>query len=447
MHIQERELTVPASPRDPEYLDAVRAALRAGLSRSEIPIRLSVTASTGRASELEVGVLGRALPVIPPGRGLLDFRPRSGGNAEQFNVALIVPTGIGARVGGHAGDATPVARALAGLCDHLITHPNVVNASDINEMTPNTLYVEGSVLDRLLLGTAGLRRVRANRLLVVIGAHDEEFVTHGTINAVNAARSTLGADCRVVVMEEPFRMAAGRSESGRAVGRIENLDALCAALDQAGDDYDAIAIASAVDLPMEDFRAYFDAAGEIGNPWGGVEAMLTHAVSLLYGKPSAHAPMLESRETLEYDMGVVDPRMGAEAVSMAFLNSVLKGLHTSPAIVTEESEMRLPHALSAEDVSCLVIPVGCLGLATLGALRQGIPVIAVRENESLMRNDLARLPWRDGQYREVENYWEAAGVLAAMKAGVDPATMRRPMREVPMERHKLGAGSIQQRAS
>ncbi len=446
MHIRERELTVPASPRHPDYLDAVRAALREHLDHSETPIRISVTASTPRASELEVGVLRNPLPVISPARGLLDFRPRSGENAEQFNVVLVVPTGIGASVGGHAGDATPVARALAGLCDCLITHPNVVNASDINEMTPNTLYVEGSVLDRLLLGTAGLRRVRANRILVVVGAHEEEFVTNGTINAVNAARSTLGADCRIVVMEEPFRMAAERSGSGRAVGSIENLDALCAVLDQAGDGYDAVAIASAVDLPMEDFRAYFDAAGDLSNPWGGVEAMLTHAVSLLYGKPSAHAPMLESREALEYDVGVVDPRMGAEAVSMAFLNSVLKGLHTSPAIVTEESEMRLPHALAAEDVSCLVIPAGCLGLATIGALRQGIPVIAVRENESLMRNDLTCLPWRDGQYREAENYWEAAGILAAMKAGVDPATMRRPMQEASMERHKPGAESIRRQA-
>ena len=446
MRIEERELTVPVSPRQPDYLEAVRAALRERLDRSEIPVRLAVTASTPRASELEVGVLRRALPVIPPPRGLLDFRPRAGENAERFNVALVVPTGIDASVGGHAGDATPVARALAGLCDRLITHPNVVNASDLNEMTPNTLYVEGSVLDRLLLGAAGLRRVRANRILVVIGAHEEEFVTHGAVNAVNAARSTLGADCRIVVMEEPFRMAAGRAGSGRAVGAIENLDALCAALDQAGGDYDAVAIASAVDLPMEDFRAYFDGAGKIGNPWGGVEAMLTHAVSLLYGKPAAHAPLLESREALEYDVGVVDPRMGAEAVSMAFLNSVLKGLHASPAIVAEEDEMRRPHALAAEDVSCLVIPAGCLGLATLGALRQGIPVIAVRENESLMRNDLTQLPWRDGQYREAENYWEAAGILAAMKAGVDPAAMRRPMREASMESRKPGAGSIRRQA-
>ena len=64
----------------------------------------------------------------------------------------------------------------------------------------------------------------------------------------------------------------------------------------------------------------------------------------------------------------------------------------------------------------------------LAALAQGIPVIAVRENRSIMRNDLARLPWARGQLRIVENYWEAAGVVAALRAGLDPDSVRRPIR-------------------
>ena len=87
-----------------------------------------------------------------------------------------MPTGIGAELGGHAGDAGPVARLLAEVSDTLILHPNVVNASDINEMPANALYVEGSVITRLLLGTAGLLPVRSNRVLVVIDAHPDEFL-------------------------------------------------------------------------------------------------------------------------------------------------------------------------------------------------------------------------------------------------------------------------------
>lgn len=433
MHVRETELTIPAAPRSRDYLDSIRSALRRRLRPSETPLRIAVTASDRRSSMLEFGVLRGSLSRLRPDHKLLDFRPRLGETADRFNVVLSVPTGINASIGGHAGDAAPVARALAGLCDRLITHPNVVNASDLNEMTPNTLYVEGGTLDRLLMGTAGLREVRANRILAVVGAHREEFVRNATINAVGAARSTLGIDCRVVVMEEPFAMAADRSGTGRAVGRIDNLEALCAILERSRDDYDAVAVASPIDLPVEEIWEYFSAGGATINPWGGVEAMLTHAVSSMYDVPSAHAPMLESQEVLHHDPDVVDPRMAAEAVSMTFLNCALKGLHNSPAIVTEESGLHLPSVISAEDIACLIIPSGCLGLPVIAALKQGIRVIAVRENENLMRNDLRDLPWREGQYHEVDNYWEAAGILAAVKAGVKPEAMRRPLAATSVE--------------
>jgi len=81
-----------------------------------------------------------------------------------------------------------------------------------------------------------------------------------------------------------------------------------------------------------------------------------------------------------------------------------------------------------------VIPDNCLGLPTLAALEQGIPVIAVRENVNLMKNDLEALPWANGQFHMVENYWEAAGVLSALKTGIDPSAIRRPLRPIALER-------------
>ncbi len=170
------------------------------------------------------------------------------------------------------------------------------------------------------------------------------------------------------------------------------------------------------------------------NPWGGVESMLTHVISSLYNVPSAHAPMLESQDVLDIETGIVDPRMAAEVISVTFLQCVLKGLQRSPKIVTDEAAMREPGVLTARDVSCLVIPDGCLGLPTLAALEQGIPVIAVRENTNLMKNDLTALPWAQGQLHIVENYWEAAGVLSALKAGIDPMAVRRPLPAVAVEK-------------
>ena len=100
--------------------------------------------------------------------------------------------------------------------------------------------------------------------------------------------------------------------------------------------------------------------------------------------------------------------------------------------------------LTARDIACLVIPDGCVGLPTLAALEQGIPVIAVRENKNLMDNDLTSLPWSPGQLHIVENYWEAAGVMAAVKAGIDPWVVRRPLSPIAVEMSKESAASPEQ---
>ena len=49
-----------------------------------------------------------------------------------MNTVVIIPTGIGCEIGGHAGDATPVIKLLANISNNLITHPNAVNALNTN---------------------------------------------------------------------------------------------------------------------------------------------------------------------------------------------------------------------------------------------------------------------------------------------------------------------------
>ena len=90
--------------------------------------------------------------------------------------------------------------------------------------------------------------------------------------------------------------------------------------------------------------------------------------------------------------------------------------------------------LTAADVSCLVIPDGCVGLPTLAALEQGIPVIAVRENRNRMRNELGKLPFGPGKLFIAENYPEAVGIMTALKAGVALSSVRRPLAETKISR-------------
>ncbi|MCH8310582.1 MAG: DUF3326 domain-containing protein [Chloroflexi bacterium] len=432
MRIAERSLQI-STRWGHDMLSDIRNSISERLDDDSTPVRFIVSESSERSMSCELGFLeptdSETLPTMPD---IFDMVKRPWENTDSFNAVLIVPTGIGAEIGGHAGDATPVARVLAQVCDTLITHPNVVNASDINEMPENSLYVEGSVLTRLLMGTVGLRRTRSNRVLVALDAfHDARWVD-SAINAVNAARSTYGLETPgVVVLDEPLRLVSKYADSGRATGEVVGLDGLLRAFDQQKGRFDAVAVASAIEVPVAWHMEYFTSGGEMVNPWGGVEALLTHTTSSIYNIPTAHAPMMESDEVVAVDPGVVDPRMAAEIISITFLQCVLKGLQRSPRIITDRQNMTAPGTITAADVSCLVIPDGCIGLPTLAALEQGISVIAVRENRNLMRNDLTNMPWNEGQLHIVENYWEAAGVMAALRAGMSPKSVRRPLGPVP----------------
>lgn len=427
MRITEQILTFPIQSSTPDFLDQMRDALSFPASSETVPVRFAVTQSEPAACECEIGILEglRSEVISVP---LFRFRERERIRHDSFNVVFIVPTGIGAAIGGHAGDATPAVRMFASICDNLITHPNAVNASDLNEMTENTLYVEGSVLTRFLMGTVGLGKVRSNRVLTIIDNHPEDLFVHDAVNAVSAARASFGLNCtKVIKMEQPVRLSTRYTDSGRTVSQIDNFEALYDVLEKERNHFDAVAVASVIDVPEDYHQDYFVAGGELANPWGQAEALLTHTISALFNVPSAHSPMLETREIANADVGIVEPRLAAEAVSMAFLHCVLKGLHRSPSIILDPNEIKYGAGLCAEDVDCLVIPSGCLGLPTYAALHQRIPVIAVRENTNLMQNDLSTLPWTAGQFFEVDNYFEAAGLVAAMRAGIDPLTARRPL--------------------
>ena len=431
MRLFEQELEIAIAPKRQELLSYFRDALDRALPDDLSPVRFAVTGTNNGHYHAEIGVLGDQALTKLAHPSIFRFVRRPIERTDAFNLVLLVPTGIGAEIGGHAGDAGPVAKLLAELCDTIITHPNVVNASDINEIPDNGLYVEGSVISRLLMGTLGLQRTRSNRVLVVIDAHEDQLFVNAAVNAVNGARSAYGFQCpRIIQLDPPIRLRTQYATSGRAVGSIEGFDQLFSTLKLYRQEYDSIALSSVIDVPHEYHRKYFDHAGTMTNPWGGVEAILTHALSTLLDVPSAHSPMFESREIANVDPGVVEPRMAAEAVSLTFLQCVLKGLHQSPRIVTDSDAMNQPGVITASDVSCLVIPDGCLGLPTLAALEQRIPVIAVRENRNLMRNDLSSLPWAAGMFHTVTNYWEAAGLIAALKAGIAPDSVRRPLQSV-----------------
>ena len=320
---------------------------------------------------------------------------------------LIIPTGIGAEIGGHAGDGNPVAKLIASCCDKLITHPNVVNASDINEMTENTLYVEGSILDRFLEGEIELEEVRSNRILVVTNSP----IKHDTINAVSAGRTTIGIDAEILVLETPLQMIS-RMDDGIAKGEVNGWREL---IDQVKNyQFDALAIHTPIEVEREIAMNYYQNGGV--NPWGGVEAIASKLIANEIDKPVAHAPLEnvspDDKEFYAIFDRVMDPRLAAEAISNCYLHSVLKGLSRAP---------RIGRGLSVNQVDFLLTPINCFGRPHKACLKRNVPIIAVEENKTYLNDPMPE------EFIIVENYLESIGVIQSIRSGIDPRSVRRPL--------------------
>lgn len=342
-------------------------------------------------------------------------------NTDSFTAVLIIPTGIDAEIGGHCGDGSALARYIAPMCDTLITHPNVVNAADFNEMPDNTLYVEGSTITRLLMGQIGLRKVRSNSICVIMDTSPHQYINTEIVNAVSTARVTLGIDCDVLEIPNVVHYTTQYSGSGRVVGQITNLEFLFQAIEKIQNTYDVFGLTSYIEIPEGMEIAYFHEDGMI-NPWGGIEAMLTHACVENFRKPFAHSPIgtVEEIYAKIKQIGIVDPRKAAETASITYLNCILKGLYKSPKIVSFDE------GINVCDISCVIMPDRCIGLPVLACIEQDIPLIVVNNN-NIMQNDLNQLPFNKKKIFRANNYLEAVGLMNLIKSGVSIDSIQRPI--------------------
>lgn len=330
-----------------------------------------------------------------------------------MNVVFIVPTGIGCEIGGHSGDAAPAAKLIASICDVLLVHPNVVNASDINEQTENMLYIEGSILDKFLEGQIGLEEIYSNKILVAVNSPVKPEV----VNAVSAARSTIGADIEIVELKIPIKMTASVIDR-KASGEIFNLDEAVQQVSQY--DFDVLVVNTPIEANDDEIMDYLTRDGGT-NIWGGVEAKLSKLMSEKLNKPVIHAPV-ENSEVFKTFNEIVDPRKAAEMVSVCYLHSCLKGGHVAPKISLKDS------AYWNTDIDFLITPVNVVGRPHFACLKAGIPIIAVKENKTVLNDSMP------DDFIIVENYLEAAGVISAKRAGVSLASIRRPLERTKIER-------------
>jgi hypothetical protein len=339
---------------------------------------------------------------------------------------MIVPTGIGARIGGYAGDANPAAKLLAKASDVLITHPNVVNAGVITDIPNNIMVVEGYFLDRFFAGQLVLRPNLKHKIAVVMDSTASEEERELNLNCMNAARHVYGMDIieEVFYTDEPVE-----ANDLRQVKNHRTLIEACVKARSVGAT--ALAVLCVLDEEVASNASKNYSQGKGYDPIGQIEAKISHLVAQLTLLPCAHAPILRSVTAslgeAQQSRVQVAPRVAAEYLSDCFLASVLKCLQASPGIIPSPQYTRLftsdytnpedlklfqkPGDITVTDLSNLVVPYdSCNGTPMVEAWKSEVTVVCVANNTTNLE-DTAEL--HGVPHVLVSNYLEAAGYILA----------------------------------
>jgi hypothetical protein len=359
--------------------------------------------SRGITCEIATARLARSPPEPEPAPD-----PRT--SRSERPVAIVIPTGIGARVGGFIGDAGPIVQAFEEVCDAVVTHPNVVNGAGLLGLR-RSYYTDGFLLDRFFEGTSCLGLPVHGPIGVVLDQLDDRERARA-LNAVHAARAVAGVDLGpIVTTADPVRACVVKTDYGHFIGRVENPETLLSAADRARSvGARALAVVTQIDgVSPHDIAEHYGGHGP--NPVGAVEALISRYITAATGLPCAHAPAYG--DILGGAEGqIVDPRAASEAITRSGLPSVLMGLRFAPRAMCHDG-------IDVRNLTAIVVPAGCGGgAATLAAELHGIPLIEVRMNHCCIDvpHELFACPRR----LVAETYAEALGLYVALRAGIHP---------------------------
>ena len=119
----------------------------------------------------------------------------------------------------------------------------------------------------------------------------------------------------------------------------------------------------------------------------------------------------------------LDPRAAGEELGYTFLACVLVGLSRAPDLVSGD---RHSGDLDAEQLGAVVVPEGALGgEAVLACVERNLPVITVA-NPSVLSVTADALGLSQSVL-QASSYSEAAGLVLALREGLTPASLVRPL--------------------
>ena len=358
--------------------------------------------------------------------------------AKPLPTVLIIPTGIGCTIGGYAGDAIPAARLLASASECLITHPNVMNGGSLYWPDSHIQYVEGYSLNLFVAGEVFLKPVRQQKVGLLLDAGLESDLKKRHLQVADGCVASLGLDIGpVITTDKAVQINLKKGLSGSSWGSVGEPDVLLRGaekLKQAGATAIAVITRFPDDIEKSDTKLYRQGNGV--DIIAGVEAVISHFLVKHLLIPCAHAPGLEPLP-IDYDL---DPRTSGEEIGYTFLQSVLVGLSRAPDLIckskiknTENTFLQMKTTLSDSDLGAVVVPQGALGgEAVLSCIERFIPLIIVSNqgvlnvNSTKMRLD-SLIADNDKNILYAQNYLEAAGLITALRYGINVKSLRRPI--------------------
>lgn len=326
--------------------------------------------------------------------------------------AFIVPTGVGASIGGYAGDASTWARRFA-QTSTLIVNPNVINAGCFSGITDNMLYVEGYSLDEFFKGNINLIPLaenHKNKIGVVFdkGISNDALNVH--INTINAVKTVYDLNIIYEVTQKAVDVNFFIDDSGTSTGEIDHIETLLyTAKNLIKNGAEAIAVV----CKFNDGDENKDYENGIGvDPIGGMEAIISHYLSRELKVPTAHSPAFED---FSISSKIVDAKASAEYITPTFLPCILIGLSQAPQIretgnSKQETESIHHSPFTIHQLDFLIMPYNSLGsIPVFEAIKRGIKIYAIKENKTVLNITKDSLGFDN--IIEVETYKECLEII------------------------------------
>lgn len=286
--------------------------------------------------------------------------------------AFIVPTGIGASVGGFAGDASPYARKFSKL-GKLIVNPNVVNAGGFSGIDDNMFYIEGYSLDEFFKGKLGFKDSSNNKIGIIIDKTLPEDVLNVHINTINAVNAVYGIDCTTIeITDEEVGVEFFVNEQGVSMGSVKNIETI----KRAGEKLLAKGCKALAIVCLFDDETSEDYENGVGvDPIGGVEAIISHYISRELKVPCAHSPAFKDYSIYPK---IVNKKASSEYITPTFLPCILIGLNNAPTLTNNDN-------ITINNLDYLIMPANALGsIPVFEALKRNIKIYAIEENVTLL---------------------------------------------------------------